>query len=128
VNASSTGRHAETPLHWAASSDDVAVLDALLDSGANIEAPGSVIGGGAPLADAVAFGQWQAARHSMLRAGAALGNWSSGCAAGAANRRESWTNVSRAVHYRDVLGRVFNFVPGPIANRPQDAILPNRAA
>ena len=31
---------AETPLHWAASSDDVAVLDALLDKGADIEASG----------------------------------------------------------------------------------------
>ncbi|HVY60706.1 MAG TPA: ankyrin repeat domain-containing protein, partial [Planctomycetota bacterium] len=49
--------HAETALHWAASNDDVAALDALLDRGANIEAPGGVIGGGTPLADAVAFGQ-----------------------------------------------------------------------
>jgi ankyrin repeat protein len=63
VNAPSTGKHAETPLHWAASSDDVAVLDTLLEGGANIEAPGSVIGGGTPLADAVAFGQWRAARR-----------------------------------------------------------------
>jgi ankyrin repeat protein len=29
VNAPAQGPHAETPLHWAASSDDVAVLDAL---------------------------------------------------------------------------------------------------
>ena len=36
----------ETPLHWAASCDDVAVLDALLDAGADIHAPGAVIGGG----------------------------------------------------------------------------------
>ena len=34
------GSHDETPLHWAASSDDVEVLDALLDLGADIEAPG----------------------------------------------------------------------------------------
>jgi uncharacterized protein len=63
VNARSTGAHTETPLHWAASCDDVAALDALLDHGADIEAPGAVIGGGRPLADAVAFGQWQAARR-----------------------------------------------------------------
>jgi hypothetical protein len=46
VNARFRGPHNETPLHWAASSDDVAVLDALLDAGADIEAPGAVIGGG----------------------------------------------------------------------------------
>ena len=67
VNARCTGSHTETPLHWAASSDDVAVLDALLDAGADIEAPGAVIGGGTPLADAVAFGQWQAARRLVQR-------------------------------------------------------------
>lgn len=47
---------AETPLHWAASTGDLDVLDALLDAGADIEAPGAIIGGGTPLADAVAFG------------------------------------------------------------------------
>lgn len=67
VNARFFGPHTETPLHWAASSDDVAVLDALLDAGADIEAPGAVIGGGTPLADAVAFGQWQAARRLVER-------------------------------------------------------------
>ena len=41
------GRHAETPLHRAASSDDVAVLDALLDAGEPGSA-GSVIDGGPP--------------------------------------------------------------------------------
>jgi ankyrin repeat protein len=66
-NAPAVGRHSETPLHWAASSDDVEVLDALIDAGANIEAPGAVIGGGTPLDDAVAFGQWQAARRLVER-------------------------------------------------------------
>jgi len=68
VNARFTGSHTETPLHWAASSDDVAVLDALLDAGANIESPGAVIGGGTPLADAVAFRQWKAATRLVERA------------------------------------------------------------
>jgi ankyrin repeat protein len=67
VNARFTGPHTETPLHWAASSDDVEVLDALLDHGADIEAPGAVISGGTPLADAVAFGQWRAARRLIAR-------------------------------------------------------------
>ena len=58
VNARFMGSHAETPLHWAASSNDVAVLDALLDAGADIEAPGAVIGGGSPLAKASSIGQW----------------------------------------------------------------------
>jgi uncharacterized protein len=63
------GGHDETPLHWAASSDDVEALDALLDAGADIEAPGGVIAGGAPLADARAFGQWRAA-HRLVERGA----------------------------------------------------------
>jgi hypothetical protein len=67
VNARFIGAHTETALHWAASCDDVAALDALLDRGADIEAPGAVIGGGTPLADAVAFGQWQAARRLVER-------------------------------------------------------------
>jgi ankyrin repeat protein len=80
VNARFAGPHEETPLHWAASSDDVEVLDALLDHGADIEAPGAVIGGGTPLSDAVAFGQWKASRRlvehgakTLLWEAAALG-------------------------------------------------------
>jgi ankyrin repeat protein len=69
VNARFTGPHTETPLHWAASSDDVAVLDALLDAGADIDAPGAVIGGGTPLDDARAFAQWHAA-HRLVERGA----------------------------------------------------------
>jgi hypothetical protein len=68
------GPHRETPLHWAASSDDVEALDALLDAGADIDADGAVIGGGTPLADAVAFGQWNAARR-LLERGATANLW-----------------------------------------------------
>jgi ketosteroid isomerase-like protein/ankyrin repeat protein len=74
VNARFTGLHTETPLHWAASSDDIEALDALLDAGADIEADGAVIGGGTPMADAVAFGQWKAARR-LLERGARTNLW-----------------------------------------------------
>jgi uncharacterized protein len=74
VNAPFVGSHSETPLHWAASTNDAAALDALLDHGADIEATGGVIGGGTPLADAVAFGQWQAARRLVER-GASTTLW-----------------------------------------------------
>jgi hypothetical protein len=69
VNARFHGPHAETPLHWAASSNHVEVLDALLDAGAEIDADGGVIAGGTPLADARAFGQWEAA-HRLVERGA----------------------------------------------------------
>lgn len=69
VHARFTGSHAETPLHWAASGDDVAVLDALLDARADIDLPGAVIGGGSALADARGFGLWRAA-HRLVERGA----------------------------------------------------------
>jgi ankyrin repeat protein len=64
----------ETPLHWAASCDDVAVLDALLDAGADIEAPGAIFTGGTAMSDAVIFAQWRAARR-LLGRGASTTLW-----------------------------------------------------
>jgi hypothetical protein len=54
-------------LHWAASSDDVSLIDALLDAGADIERSGSSINGGSPLSCAVGYGQWVAARRLVDR-------------------------------------------------------------
>lgn len=67
---------AETALHWAASGDDVAVIDALLDGGADIEAPGAVFTGGTAMSDAVVFAQWNAARRLLAR-GAQTTLWQS---------------------------------------------------
>lgn len=53
----------ETPLHWAASSDDVDVADALIDAGANLEVMGGSIAGGTPLDNAVGYGCWHVARR-----------------------------------------------------------------
>jgi uncharacterized protein len=46
----------ETPLHWAASTDDLEVAAALIDGGADIEAAGASIAGGSPLGNAVGYG------------------------------------------------------------------------
>ncbi|HET6948886.1 MAG TPA: ankyrin repeat domain-containing protein [Acidimicrobiales bacterium] len=67
VDGRFAGPHRETPLHWAASNDDVELVDVLLDAGADIEATGAVIGGGTPLADATAFRQFRAARRLLER-------------------------------------------------------------
>jgi len=66
-SAPSRSTPAETPLHWAASSNDVAALDALLDGGADIEAPGAVFTGGTAMSDAVIFANWDAARRLLAR-------------------------------------------------------------
>jgi hypothetical protein len=59
--------HREAPLHWASSNDDVALIDAVLDAGADIEHEGSSIDGGPPLSCAVGYGQWAAARRLVER-------------------------------------------------------------
>ena len=54
VNARIEGTDTETPLHWAASSNDVAAIDVLLD-----------VGG--PLEDAIGFQNWDAAKRLVER-------------------------------------------------------------
>lgn len=69
-NADTGGDKAETPLHWAASSDDADVADALIKGGADIERPGGSIG--TPLDNAVGYGCWNVARLLVQR-GATVG-------------------------------------------------------
>jgi ankyrin repeat protein len=74
VDGRFVGHHRETPLHWAASADDIEAIDALLDAGADIEADGGVLTDGPPLDDAVVFAQWKAARRLVER-GATMTIW-----------------------------------------------------
>jgi len=57
--------HGETPLHWAASSDDVDVALALIDSGADLETPNGSIG--TPLDNAIGYQCWNVARLLVAR-------------------------------------------------------------
>jgi ankyrin repeat protein len=59
------GDRPETPLHWAASSDDADVAAALIDGGAGLEPAGGSIGN--PLDNAVGYGCWHVARLLVQR-------------------------------------------------------------
>ena len=63
----------ETPLHWAASSDDVDVAVVLIDGGAELETPGGSIG--TPLDNAVGYGCWHVARLLVARGAAVDALW-----------------------------------------------------
>jgi hypothetical protein len=62
---SETGPGSETPLHYAASSDDADVAEALIDGGADVEVPDGSIG--TPLDNAVGYGCWHVARLLVAR-------------------------------------------------------------
>jgi ankyrin repeat protein len=64
-NADTGGDRPETPLHWAASSDDADVADALISGGARLEPAGGSIG--TPLDNAVGYGCWNVARLLVQR-------------------------------------------------------------
>jgi uncharacterized protein len=65
VNDDTGGDRPETPLHWAASSDDLEVAVALIDGGANLETPGGSIG--TPLDNAIGYACWHVARLLVAR-------------------------------------------------------------
>lgn len=66
----------ETPLHYAASSDDVDVAEALIDGGADIEVPDGSIG--TPLDNAVGYGCWHVARLLVARGARVDKAWHAG--------------------------------------------------
>jgi uncharacterized protein len=64
-NDHSGGESPETPLHWAASTDDVDVAVVLIDGGADLNTPGGSIG--TQLDNAVGYGCWHVARLLVER-------------------------------------------------------------
>jgi len=100
LNAScDPARVAETPLHWAASNDDVELVDVLLDAGADVNAPGCVINGLGPVADAAIFGGVRAGRRLVDRG--------------------ATTNIyqAAALGFIDLVRRELDGKPGPDAER-----------
>jgi hypothetical protein len=65
ANDDTGGDRPETPLHWAASSDDRDVAIALIDAGADLETPNGSIG--TPLDNAIGYGCWHVARLLVER-------------------------------------------------------------
>jgi uncharacterized protein len=70
------GPGSETPLHYAASSDDVDVAEALIEGGADIEVPDGSIG--TPLDNAVGYGCWHVARLLVARGARVDEAWHAG--------------------------------------------------
>jgi uncharacterized protein len=64
-NARPPEKGSESPLHWAASSDDAEVAAALIDGGADIELEGGSIG--SPLDNAIGYACWDVARLLVSR-------------------------------------------------------------
>lgn len=65
VDARGADGSGETPLHWAASSDDADVAQALIDCGADLDAAAGSIG--TPVENAVGYGCWNVARLLVSR-------------------------------------------------------------
>lgn len=64
-NDDTGGGRPETPLHWAASTDDADVAVVLIDNGADLETAGGSIG--TPLDNAIGYACWNVARLLVAR-------------------------------------------------------------
>lgn len=72
-NDDTGGNRPETPLHWAASNDDLEVAVALIDGGANLETPEGSIG--TPLDNAIGYACWNVARLLVDRGATVARPW-----------------------------------------------------
>jgi hypothetical protein len=127
----------ETPLHWAASSDDVEVAEALIDAGADVNAPDGSIG--TPIDNAVGYGCWHVARLLVARGARVDAPWVA-AALGLSERLEEllgdepdpedvseafWHACSgaqrRTAEYLLGRGADINFEPGYAHGTPLDA-------
>jgi ankyrin repeat protein len=139
-SAASPGeRFAETPLHWAASSDDSDVAEALIDGGADLEAAEGSIG--TPLGNAVGYACWHVA-HLLVARGARVDELWHAAALGMLTRLEQllaerpdpdpsdvsqafWHACSggqrRAAEYLLARGADINWVPDYADGTPLDA-------
>ncbi len=75
-NDDTGGGQPETPLHYAASTDDVDVAVVLIDNGADLETPGGSIG--TPLDNAIGYECWHVARLLVARGAAVDKLWHAG--------------------------------------------------
>ncbi len=98
-NIAGEGNRPETPLHWAASSDNVDVADVLIDGGADLERDGGSIG--TPLDNAIGYGCWHVARRLVER-GATVGKLWHAAALGHAGRVEEFLGADPAPTGEDI--------------------------
>ena len=98
-NDDTGGDRPETPLHWAASSDDVDVAVVLIDGGADPTTPGGSIG--TPLDNAVGYGCWQVARLLVERGAPVDALWHA-AALGMLDRLEELLAATRPPTGQDV--------------------------
>jgi hypothetical protein len=129
----------ETPLHWAASSDDVHVAEALIDAGADMEVSDGSIG--TPLANAIGYGCWNVA-HLLAAKGAQVTEPWQASALGMLDRlaellgerpkpeevsKAFWHACSgaqrRTAEYLVSLGADLNWVPDYAEGTPLDAAM-----
>jgi uncharacterized protein len=127
----------ETPLHWAASSDDVDVASVLIDGGADIEIPDGSIG--TPLDNAIGYACWNVARL-LVASGVKIDKFWHAAALGLLTRLVELTEAEpenaerskafwhacaggqrRAAEYLLVRGADLNWIPDYAEGTPLDA-------
>ena len=86
-------------MHWAASTDDVEVAEALIDGGANLETPGGSIG--TQLDNAIGYGCWHVARLLVERGASVDALWHA-AALGMLTRLEELLDASPAPTAEDL--------------------------